>query len=327
MTRLSRILKYKWVQVGIFGLLLALAPVVLSNRYYLTVMIFIGIHTLLVVGLNLLMGYAGQISLGHAAFFGLGAYTSGILTTTYQLSPWPAMGIALGLTVVVALLVGVPSLKLTGYYLAMATLGFGIIVYILFKELVWLTGGPSGLVGIPILSIGGVTLDNPTYYYCLVWGTTLGAISISLNIVDSRVGRALRAIHDSEPAARASGVATARLKIWVFAISAAYASVAGSLYAHFVTFISPSSFDFMFSVKLVTMVVVGGMASIWGAVFGAATLTLLPEVLAVFHDYDIVLFGLILMVVMIFMPQGLTRGILDIWEKWYFMRPSAGVME
>ena len=306
-------------------MLLAALPLAGANPYYLNVMIFIGIHTLIVVGLNLLMGYAGQISLGHAAFFGLGAYTSGILTATYQMSPWPAMLLAVVFTVLVALLVGMPSLKLTGYYLAMATLGFGIIVYICFKELVGLTGGPSGLVGIPLLRIGSITLVEPKHYYYLVWGVTLGAIAISLNIVDSRMGRALRAIHDSEAAARASGISTARLKIWVFALSAVYASVAGSLYAHFITFISPSSFDFMFSIKLVTMVVVGGMASIWGAVFGAATLTLLPEVLTVFHDYDIVLFGLILMVVMIFMPQGLTRGVLDIWEKWWLHRTTASI--
>ncbi|UCG13433.1 MAG: branched-chain amino acid ABC transporter permease [Deltaproteobacteria bacterium] len=317
---MNRVLRYKSFQVGSFGLLLALVPLLVTNRYYLTVMVFIGIHTLLVVGLNLLMGYAGQISLGHAAFFGLGAYTSGILTTTYHVSPWPAMVAAVVLTVTVALLVGIPALKLTGYYLAMATLGFGIIIHICFKELVWLTGGPSGLVGIPTLGIGKIMLDEPKAYYCLVWVATTAAIALSLNIVDSRVGRALRAIHDSESAAGASGISTSRLKIWVFAVSAVYASVAGSLYAHFITFISPSSFDFMFSVKLVTMVVVGGMASIWGAVFGAATLTVLPEVLTTFHDYDIVLFGLILMVVMIFMPQGLTRGALDIWDKYRFQR-------
>ena len=221
-------------------------------------------------------------------------------------------------------MVGMPALKLTGYYLAMATLGFGIIVHICFKEFVWLTGGPSGLVGIPLISMGGIVFDDPRTYYHLVWAITLGAIAISLNIVDSRVGRALRAIHDSESAARATGISTSRLKIWVFVLSAIYASVAGSLYAHFITFISPSSFDFMFSIKLVTMCVVGGMASIWGAVFGAATLTLLPEVLAMFHDYDIVIFGLILMAVMIFMPQGLTRGALDIWGKYRFRSDTSG---
>jgi branched-chain amino acid transport system permease protein len=317
---MHRFITHRWLHVALVGLLLALVPLVVSSRYYLSLLIFIGIHTLLAVGLNLLMGYAGQISLGHAAFYGIGAYTSGILTTTYHLSPWPAMAAAVLLATVVALLVGVPTLKLTGYYLAMATLGFGIIVNICLRELTWLTGGPSGLVGIPPLSFGGVRFDEPRYAYYLVWGVTLGAIALSLNIVDSRVGRALRAIHGSETAARASGVDTARLKIRVFVVSAIYASLAGSLYAHFVTFISPSSFGFMFSIKLVTMVVVGGMASIWGAIFGAATLTVLPELLAVFHDYDILIFGLILMVVMIFLPQGLTRGGLDLVEQWKLHR-------
>jgi branched-chain amino acid transport system permease protein len=238
------------------------------------------------------------------------------------------MGAAVLVTITVALLIGIPTLKLTGYYLGMATLGFGIIVNICFRELAGLTGGPSGLVGIPPLSLGGVVLDEPRYVYYVIWAVTLGALAVSLNIVDSRVGRALRAIHESEVAARASGVDTARLKIWVFVVSAMYASLAGSLYAHFVTFISPSSFGFMFSVKLVTMVVVGGMASVWGAVFGAATLTALPEVLAAFHDYEILIFGFILMVVMIFLPQGLTRGFLDLAERWKFYRrgiPAAKV--
>jgi branched-chain amino acid transport system permease protein len=317
---MHRFITHRWLHVALVGLLLALVPLVVSSRYYLNLLIFIGIYALLTVGLNLLMGYAGQISLGHAAFYGIGAYTSGILTTTYHLSPWPAMAAAVLLATVVALLVGVPTLKLTGYYLAMATLGFGIIVNICLRELTWLTGGPSGLVGIPPLSFGGLRFDEPRYAYYLVWGVTLGAIALSLNIVDSRVGRALRAIHGSETAARASGVDTARLKIRVFVVSAIYASLAGSLYAHFVTFISPSSFGFMFSIKLVTMVVVGGMASIWGAIFGAATLTVLPELLAVFHDYDILIFGLILMVVMIFLPQGLTRGGLDLVEQWKLHR-------
>jgi len=320
--------RHHLLHVSAFALLMALVPFMVTSRYYLNLFIFIGIHTLLTLGLNLLMGYAGQISLGHAAFFGLGAYTSGILTVTYHVSPWPAMGAAVLVTIMVALVIGVPTLKLTGYYLGMATLGFGIIVNICFRELSGITGGPSGLVGIPPLSLGGVVLDEPRYVYYLIWGVTLGALAVSLNIVDSRVGRALRAIHDSEVAARASGVDTARLKIWVFVVSAVYASLAGSLYAHFVTFISPSSFGFMFSVKLVTMVVVGGMASVWGAVFGAATLTALPEVLAAFHDYEILIFGFILMVVMIFLPQGLTRGFLDLAERWRFYRrgiPAAKV--
>lgn len=284
-----------------------------QNDYYFTLLNIIGIHTLLVVGLNLLLGYAGQISLGHAAFFGLGAYTSGLLTATCGLNPWLALLLGLLLTGVAAFLIGVPALKLHGYYLAMATLGFGIIIYIILNQATW-TGGPSGLTGIPSLALFGLPLNTPGRLYFLIW-TVLGVILLlSANLVDSRVGRALRALHFSELAAQAVGVDTARLKLLIFIWSALYASLAGSLYAHTLNFIAPSAFGFMFSIKLVTMVVVGGMASIWGSLLGAALLTVLPELLAVFHDYEIIIFGAILMLVMIFLPRGLVRGLLDLWE-------------
>ncbi|MBM4274275.1 MAG: branched-chain amino acid ABC transporter permease [Deltaproteobacteria bacterium] len=292
----------------------ALVAVVLENNYYLSLLNFIGIHTILVVGLNLLMGYGGQISLGHAAFFGIGAYASGILTATYGVNPWLALIAGLIVCGIAAFLIGVPALKLHGYYLAMATLGFGIIVYIVLNEAQPWTGGPSGLSGIPSLSLGGLKLDTPWRLYLLIWLTVWAILLISANLVDSRTGRALRALHDSEAAARSLGVDTARLKLQVFVWSALYASLAGSLYAHTLNFVAPASFGFMFSIKLVTMVVLGGMASIWGSLMGAAVLTMLPELLAVFHDYETIVFGGILMVVMIFLPRGLVRGILDLWE-------------
>jgi branched-chain amino acid transport system permease protein len=298
----------------LFVLGVALARLTVANDYYFTLLNIIGIHALLVVGLNLLLGYAGQISLGHAAFFGLGAYTSGILTATYGLDPWLALPVGLLVAGAAAFLVGVPALKLRGYYLAMATLGFGIIVYIIFNQTQELTGGPSGLSGIPSLSLAGFPLDSPDRLFLLIW-LVLGVILLlSSNLVDSRLGRALRALHDSEAAAQSLGVDTARAKLLIFVWSALYAALAGSLYAHTLNFIAPSSFTFMFSIKLVTMVVVGGMASIWGSLLGAVVLTILPELLVVFHDYEIIIFGGILMVVMIFLPRGLVRGILDLWE-------------
>jgi branched-chain amino acid transport system permease protein len=300
-----------WVMFGAAVLLVAGG---LQSSYYLTLINFIGIHTLLVVGLNLLMGYAGQISLGHAAFFGLGAYTSGILTATYGVNPWLAMLAGLAVCGITAFLIGVPALKLRGYYLAMATLGFGIIVYIFFTQAQHLTGGPSGLVGIPDLSVFGVKLDTPKRIYLLIWPVVGGILALSANLVDSRTGRALRALHEGEAAAQSLGVNTARLKLKIFVWSALYASLAGSLYAHTLNFIAPSSFGFMFSIKLVTMVVLGGMASIWGSLLGAAVLTVLPEVLTMFHDYEVIIFGVILMVVMIFLPRGLVRGLMDLWE-------------
>ncbi len=308
---MSRRLLNRWVLFAAIALLVA---AVMDNEYYFTLLNFIGIHTLLVVGLNLLMGYGGQISLGHAAFFGLGAYASGILTATYGLNPWLALVAGLIVAGLAAYLIGVPALRLHGYYLAMATLGFGIIIYIILNEAQPLTGGPSGLSGIPSLAIGPLALNTPKRLYFLIWLAVGMILALSANIVNSRTGRALRALHDSEAAAQSLGVDTARLKLKIFVLSALYASLAGSLYAHSLNFIAPSSFGFMFSIKLVTMVVLGGMASIWGSLLGAGVLTILPEVLTAFHDFEVVIFGAILMVVMIFLPRGLVRGIMDLWE-------------
>ncbi len=304
----------------LFALALLVVASGLNNAYYYTLINFVGIHTLLVVGLNLLMGYAGQISLGHAAFFGLGAYSSGILTATYGVNPWLALLAGLVVSGGAAFLIGVPALKLRGYYLAMATLGFGIIVYIILNEATPLTGGPSGLVGIPSLALGAWSLNTPRRLYLLIWPVVGVILALSANLVDSRTGRALRALHDSEAAAQSLAVDTARLKLLIFVWSALYASLAGSLYAHTLNFIAPSSFGFMFSIKLVTMVVLGGMASIWGSLLGAAVLTVLPELLTLFHDYEVVIFGAILMVVMIFLPRGLVRGIMDLWEHRRYKR-------
>jgi branched-chain amino acid transport system permease protein len=298
----------------LFALVVGAIAVFMDQDYYYTLLNFIGIHTLLVVGLNLLLGYAGQISLGHAAFFGLGAYTSGILTATCGVDPWLALVAGLAVSGAAAFLIGIPALKLRGYYLAMATLGFGIIVYIFLNEAHELTGGPSGLSGIPSLSLAGFAFNTPRRLYLLIW-ITLGIIlALSANLVNSRTGRAIRALHDSEAGAESLGVDTFRIKLKIFVWSALYASLAGSLYAHTINFIAPASFGFMFSIKLVTMVVLGGMASIWGSLLGAGVLTVLPEILTVFHDFEVVIFGAILMVVMIFLPRGLVRGILDLYE-------------
>jgi branched-chain amino acid transport system permease protein len=313
----------RWV---LFAVVIGAIAVALDNEYYFTLFNFIGIHTLLVVGLNLLLGYAGQISLGHAAFFGLGAYTSGILTATCGVNPWLALLAGLIVSGTSAYLIGIPALKLRGYYLAMATLGFGIIVYIVLNEAQGLTGGPSGLAGIPSLSLAGFPLNTARRLYLLIW-ISLGVIlALSANLVNSRTGRAIRALHESEAAAQSLGVNTARMKLKIFVWSALYASLAGSFYAHALNFIAPASFGFMFSIKLVTMVVLGGMASIWGSLLGAGVLTVLPELLTVFHDFEVVIFGAILMVVMIFLPRGLVRGLLDLWEFRRYKR-EGGVLD
>lgn len=298
----------------LFILAVLLTGSFIENTYYFQLLVFVGIHTLLALGLNMLMGYAGQISLGHAAFYGIGAYTTAVLTATYGFSPWAALPCAILLASAVAYVVGLPTLKLSGYYLGMGTLGFGMIGFIVFREWSSLTGGSSGFVGIPPLEIGPVSFYSGRSYFFLVWAVVLGTIILCQRLIDSRMGRALRSIHDSEKASRAIGVDTMALKLRVFVFSAAVAALAGFLYAHFVTFISPGTFDFLASVRMVTMVVIGGMASVWGALLGAFLLTLLPEWLHAFSEFEMVVYGLILMGVMIVLPQGLFRGLLDAFE-------------
>lgn len=314
----------KLIMFAGFAALVLCAPFLFAGGYLMNVLVFVGINTMLAIALNLLLGYAGQISLGHAGFFGLGAYLSGILTAMYGFNPWLAIPVAACVVGILAVLVGSPILRLKGHYLAMATLGLGIIIYIVFNETIDYTGGPSGLSGIPPLILGPVVFDSDVKSYYLVWGMTLVIMLFALNLADSRVGRALRALHDSEVAARVMGVNTRLLKVQIFAVSAMISSIAGSLYAHTMTFISPASFGFNFSVELLTMVVIGGLGSIYGSFLGAALLTLLPEFLRAAHDYDIIIYGALLMVMVMFMPGGLVRGVPDLLMKLVKARKGSG---
>ena len=275
----------------------------------------IGLNTIVVVGLNLLIGFAGQISLGHAAFYGLGSYFSGILTVNYGFPLWPAMIIGMLATGSIAYLVGYPSLKLKGHYLVMATLGFSIIVYILMGELEYFTGGHDGLIGIPPLSIGGIEFDTDLKNFYLIWAFVFVSMLVARNLLNSRVGRALRAIHGSEVAANSLGVNTANYKVKVFVLSAMFASISGSLYAHYITFISPSTYDFYYSIQVVSMVIVGGMGSLWGSLFGAALLTSIYEAFHIAKQYHVIAYGLFLSLVLIFLPDGILVSIHNYYLK------------
>nr|CRH04346.1 Putative ABC-type branched-chain amino acid transport system [Candidatus Magnetococcus massalia] len=292
---------------GLFALaaLIIALPLLFPDNYYVTgVGPLIAFHAIAAVGLNLLIGYAGQISLGHAAFLGIGAYSSGLLTTNMGWNPWLAMLMGALLSLLVAFAIARPILKLKGHYLAMATLGFGIIINILMVQPVEITGGPDGLSSIPALSFFGWEVDSDLKWYGVSMAALLLAIWIALNLISSRMGHALRAVHGSEVGAAMMGVDAAAIKTRVFVISALYASVAGSLFAHQQAFISPESFGFHFSIELVVMVVLGGMASTYGAVFGALVLTMLPELLVVFEEYEVLILGAIMMGLMIFLPRG-----------------------
>lgn len=304
----------------LFATVLALLPLWMSSPYMLSTAIFIGISAILTLGMCLLMGYAGQISLGHAAFYGIGAYVSAILTAKLAVSPWLALALGAVITGTVAYLIGILIFRLHEHYLAVATLGLGMVVYLTFGEFRSLTGGPSGMPGIPRLAVGAFVFDKDVEYYYLVWSVVIALMALSLNVVNSRVGRALRAIHASEDAADSVGIDSSHYKLQVLVMSAVFASIAGSLYVHYMRFVSPQPFDFTASVRLVVMAAVGGLASVWGAPFGAAAVILLTvlirDSLPLFipnasGEHTVIVYGIILVLIMIFMPEGLTRGLLN----------------
>jgi branched-chain amino acid transport system permease protein len=288
--------------LGLAIVLLAL-PLLLSGSYQYNIAVLAGFNAIVCVGLNLLVGYAGQISLGHAGFLGLGAYASAILVSKYD---WPApLAVAAAAAAVglIAYAVGRPILRLKGHFLAMATLGVGVIISIVLKTEIDLTGGPDGMTVAPF-QVLGLDVVGDRLWYWVVAALLLAEVWLTLNLVDSPAGRALRAVHGSELAAGTLGVDTAAYKLRVFVLSAVMASVAGSLWAHFLGFVTPGASDFSHSVEFVTMVVFGGMASTLGAVVGAAVLTVLPQLLTVFQDYEHILLGAVLMLTMVFMPRG-----------------------
>lgn len=289
--------------MAVLALAIALAPLALANDYFYDVAILVGLNAIVCVGLNLLIGYAGQISLGHAGFFGLGAYGSALLASRYGVPPLAALFAATAAVGLMAFVVGRPILRLKGHYLAMATLGLGIIVSIVLANEDRVTGGPDGMP-VPPLTILGYAIQGEQVWYWVVGACLLLAVWLALNLIESPTGRALRALHTSEVAAEVVGIDSARQKLMVFVVSAVFAAAAGGLTAFYSGFITPAKASFMHSVELVTMVVFGGMASTFGAVVGAAVLTVLPQALTVVKEYEMVVLGAIMMATMIFLPRG-----------------------
>ena len=318
-------------------------PFLVTNDYYLGVLIFAAFNSLACIGLCLLMGYAGQISIGHGAFVAIGAYSSGILTAKLAWSPWLAMLCGILLVIVIAFCLGIPALRLKGHYLAMATLGFASIVHIVVVAAVDLTGGPSGIVNIPRLDLFGYVLTSDRQYFYFSWGVVALGIYIAFNLINSRMGRGLQAIHGSEDAAASLGINITSYKVQVFILSAVFASVSGSLYAYYVNYIDPGPFDVGHSVLLVTMVAVGGLHNIWGALIGAIFLSLLPEFLSFLSEYleafgieyqpdfDTLIYGAILLIIMLFLPEGIFKGLtgslgsgVSFVKKTFITKPSGG---
>ena len=300
--------KLAWVLVTA-GMLII--PLILGEGYYLNVMNFAAIYSMVAIGLCLLVGYGGQLSISHSAFTAIGAYASAILSLRYDLPPLLTILMSQCISALIAWGIGAVVLRLKGHYLAIATLSFTIIVETSVKEMTWLTGGLQGLSSIPSVSVGGIIIDSDWRFYYLAWPLAMLLLLFALNLVDSRMGRVFRAIKEGEDIALLFGADARRYKIKLFILSSCYASLAGSLYGHYVTFVSPSAGSIMFAVEIILVTALGGYTLLWGAIVGMFTLTLLNEYLSVFAEYKRAIYGLTLVIIMLFFPNGILLGIKD----------------
>ncbi len=309
-------INFPWL---IFLAAIVVLPMVVRSNYIVSVMLLVAIYGVLSIGMGLLMGQAGLFSLAHPTWFGLGAYISGILSARGIIPPLPSILVGAVCVGLIAYVVGAPVLRLRGFYLACATFAIIIIAQIAAAQLTVLTGGPEGLVGIPALSVGSFVFKKDLHFYYLSWALCLGCYWFCSNLIDSRVGRAMRSFHDSEIASRSIGVNVAHYKLQIFVLTAVMASLAGSIFCFYLRFVVPDSFGFPLLVELLMMIIIGGIAYLRGAIIGTFVVLWLTEVI---HGYlgkllpvmtsevDAIFFGILIIVVLIFMPRGLT-GWLD----------------
>lgn len=291
-------------------LIVLLAGVHLFGRNYATNLAnFIAIQALPAIGLSLLMGYTGQISLGHAAFYGLGAYGS-VIIARLGIDMWSSLLLSMVLVGFVAWALGWLVFRLQGHYLAMATLGFGIIVHVSLVEFRCVTGGPNGMTGIAPMNMFGHEFYTDKQVFPIVWCVCLLAIFLAENLVRSPLGLVMRGVAENGKVIASLGASPNRIKRLVLIVSGVYAALAGGLYARYVGYLSPSPFDVGFSIKLLLMVAIGGFAQIWGVLFGVAFIALIGEALKPLGDYDIIVFGLLLVVTVVYCPSGLMQAII-----------------
>ncbi len=286
-------------------LILLLIPLAAPNAYFISLANMMFINIMLIASLNLLMGYGGQISLGHAGFYGLGAYVSGALNAKLGVNPWIGLPCATAATGLAALVIGMPALRLRGLYLSMATLGWNAILVVFFNRLISVTGGPNGLLGVNPFSVAGFALNTDLSQFPVVWLASYFAMVVILNLLHSRTGRALRAVATNELGADAVGVDSFRTKLLVFVLTAGMAGFAGSLYVHINQFASPETFSVSNSILLVVMVAIGGSGTFWGPLLGALIYTAVPQLLLQYEDAELMLFGLAMLIVLIMLPSGL----------------------
>ncbi|MFM9887778.1 MAG: branched-chain amino acid ABC transporter permease [Burkholderiales bacterium] len=299
---------------------LILATVLLAvpfsgSAYATNVAIIVMLHAMAAIGLALLMGYTGQISLGHSAFYGLGAYGSAILTVKLGINGWLAIPIALSATGLICYGLGWIIFRLRGHHLAVATLGVAIIVYVAFVELRQWTGGPNGLTGIKPLALFGFAFEGDERFFVLAYLAFLGVVWVAMNLVSSPIGLAMRGIAESERAAASLGTDVAALKRKILVLSGVLAALGGSLYAYYIGFVSPQPFSVVFSIKLLLMCAIGGFRNVIGVVLGVAFITVITEPLQDLGYYDVVVFGVLLAVCMLIFPDGLPAGIMRLIRR------------
>ena len=288
--------------------ILALIPLFISNLYYIQILIFIGIYSILALSLNLLNGYVGLLSIGHAAFYGIGAYASAKLVMEVGL-PFPLAMLGSGIIAgVFGYLIAKPTLRLSGIYMTLATLGFNMIFFLVLQNWMSFTNGPLGIMDIPPPSIFGYVIESRIQYYYLIFFLVLLTIGSMHRLMTCRFGRALVGIRENELAAEAMGIHTTRYKIQAFVLAAFYAGIAGSYYAHFIKYISPDSFYIYESFILLAMLAFGGQGNLIGPVVGAAILIIIPEVFRFLQEYRMLVYGSVLVIMMLVRRQGLLGG-------------------
>jgi branched-chain amino acid transport system permease protein len=289
-------------------LIVVLPGLVLPSAYYYRVGALVFISALAVIGLNLLMGYAGQVSLGHAGFFAIGAYGTAILPAQFGWPPLLAAATGVVLAAALAFAIGRPILRLRGQHLAVATLGIGMLITMVLNAEVAITGGPDGMA-VARATVFGFKLRAPETWYWISGGLLILGVVAALNLLNSPTGRALRALHDSEVAAEVLGIDVTRYKLVVFVAASVYAAVAGAALALFSGHVTPDVGSFLRSVEFVTMAVIGGLGSILGSIVGAAVLVILPQVLTVFQEYETLVLGVMIILFMIFLRGGIVPGL------------------
>ncbi|MEM0018061.1 MAG: branched-chain amino acid ABC transporter permease [Candidatus Korarchaeum sp.] len=282
-----------------------LLPLPLAGDYITHLAIMIMLYSITAASLDILVGYTGRLSLGHAAFYAIGAYTSTLLSMNLGISPW--VGILVGgvLASIFGLILGIPSLKLRGPYLAISTLGFGVIVQLMLINLDWLTRGPIGIPGIPPLPGGPLDLRSKSSFYYVALVLTLATVYVLHMISRSRVGKILMSIREDEEAALSVGVNVPLFKVLAFIISTFFAGFSGGLYAHYIRYISPAMSALSESIGILSMTIIGGFGTLVGPLMGAAVLTILQEVLRPYLEYRYLIYGALIVLVMKFFPSGI----------------------